>query len=48
VGPQQDYRWEASGLALFNFVLVEMGDFAMERWMLKGVKRRAESATPAR
>jgi hypothetical protein len=41
---KQDYRWETPGLAIFNFVLMEMGDFAMERRMLKGIKRRAESA----
>ena len=40
---KQDYRWETLGLAIFNFVLMEMGDFAMERRMLKGIKRRAES-----
>ena len=26
------------------FVLMELGDFAMERRMLKGIKRRAELA----
>lgn len=41
---KQDYRWRTPGLAIFNFVLMEMGDFAMERRMLKGIKRRAESA----
>ena len=41
---KQDYRWETPGLAFFNFILMEMGDFAMERRMLKGIKRRAESA----
>jgi hypothetical protein len=41
---KQDYRWETPGLAFFNFVLMEMGDFAMERRMLKGIKARAESA----
>ena len=40
---KQDYRWETPGLAFFNFVLMELGDFAMERRMLKGIKRRAES-----
>ena len=44
---KQDYRWETLGLALFNFVLMEMGDFAMERRMLKGIKRRAESTERA-
>ena len=41
---KQDYRWETPRLALFNFVLMEMGDFAMERRMLMGIKSRAESA----
>ncbi len=41
---KQDYRWETPRLAIFNFVLMEMGDFAMERRMLLGIKRRAESA----
>jgi hypothetical protein len=44
---KQDYRWETPRLAIFNFVLMEMGDFAMERRMLKGIKRRAESAQPS-
>lgn len=39
---KQDYRWETPGLALFNLVLMEFGDFAMERRMLKGIKERAE------
>ncbi len=33
---KQDYRWETPGLAFFNFILMEMGDFAMERRMLEG------------
>ena len=41
---KQDYRWETPGLAIFNFILMELGDFAMERRMLKGIKRRAEEA----
>jgi hypothetical protein len=45
---KQDYRWETRGLAFFNFILMEMGDFAMERRMLKGIKRRAESAESSR
>jgi hypothetical protein len=45
---KQDYRWATPGLALFNFVLMEMGDFAMERRMLKGIKRRAESTGDSR
>jgi hypothetical protein len=39
---KQDYRWETPRLALFNLVLMEFGDFAMERRMLKGIKVRAE------
>jgi hypothetical protein len=39
---KQDYRWKTPGLALFNLVLMEFGDFAMERRMLKGIKVRAE------
>jgi hypothetical protein len=42
---KQDYRWETPGLAAFNLVLMEFGDFAMERRMLKGIKVRAEAAT---
>lgn len=39
---KQDYRWQTPGLAAFNLVLMEFGDFAMERRMLKGIKARAE------
>jgi hypothetical protein len=39
---KQDYRWQSPRLALFNLVLMEFGDFAMERRMLKGIKARAE------
>lgn len=39
---KQDYRWETPRLAAFNLVLMEFGDFAMERRMLKGIKFRAE------
>jgi hypothetical protein len=39
---KQDYRWETPRLAIFNLVLMECGDFAMERRMLKGIKTRAE------
>jgi hypothetical protein len=39
---KQDYRWQTPRLALFNLVLMEFGDFAMERRMLKGIKVRAE------
>jgi hypothetical protein len=39
---KQEYRWKTPGLAAFNLVLMEFGDFAMERRMLKGIKARAE------
>jgi hypothetical protein len=39
---KQDYRWQTPRLAMFNLILVEFGDFAMERRMLKGIKARAE------
>jgi hypothetical protein len=39
---KQDYRWQTPRLALFNMILMEFGDFAMERRMLKGIKVRAE------
>ena len=39
---KQDYRWNSPRLAVFNLVLMELGDFAMERRMLKGIKVRAE------
>ncbi len=45
---KQDYRWGTPRLAIFNFVLMELGDFAMERRMLKGIKARAESAERSR
>jgi hypothetical protein len=45
---KQDYRWETPRLAAFNVVLMEFGDFAMERRMLKGIKLRAEVATEVR
>ncbi len=41
---KQDYRWETPRLAAFNVVLMEFGDFAMERRMLKGIQARAELA----
>jgi hypothetical protein len=41
---KQDYRWQTLPLAAFNLWLMEFGDFAMERKMLKGIKRRAEGA----
>jgi len=39
---KQDYRWHTPRLATFNLILMEFGDFAMERRMLKGIKTRAE------
>ena len=39
---KQDYRWQTPRLAMFNVILMEFGDFAMERGMLKGIKERAE------
>jgi len=39
---KQDYRWETPRLAMFNLILMEFGDFAMERRMLNGIKARAE------
>jgi hypothetical protein len=39
---KQDYRWKTPRLAMFNLILMEFGDFAMERRMLKGIKTRAE------
>jgi hypothetical protein len=45
---KQDYRWGTPRLALFNLVLMEFGDFAMERRMLKGIKVRAERPGPDR
>jgi hypothetical protein len=40
---KQDYRWRTPRLAIFNLILMEFGDFAMGRRMLKGIKARAES-----
>jgi hypothetical protein len=42
---KQDYRWATPRLASFNLILMEFGDFAMERRMLIGIKRRAEFAS---
>jgi hypothetical protein len=39
---KQEYRWQTPRLAVFNLILMEIGDFAMERRMLKGIKVRAE------
>jgi carbon monoxide dehydrogenase subunit G len=43
---KQDYRWKTPRLAMFNLILMEFGDFAMERRMLKGIKVRAERVRP--
>lgn len=43
---KQDYRWQTAWLAMFNLILMEFGDFAMERRMLKGIKIRAEERQP--
>jgi hypothetical protein len=43
---KQDYRWQTPRLALFNVILMEFGDFAMERRMLKGIRVRAERLRP--
>ena len=40
---KQDYRWQTPRLAIFNLILMEFGDFAMERRMLKGIKVRADA-----
>jgi hypothetical protein len=42
---KQAYRWKTPRLAFFNVILMEFGDFAMERRMLKGIKVRAERRT---
>jgi hypothetical protein len=41
---KQEYRWETPRLAIFNLALMEFGDFAMERRMLRGIRARAERA----
>ena len=43
---KQDYRWNTPWLAAFNLILMELGDFAMERRMLLGIKARAETVSP--
>lgn len=45
---KQDYRWKTPGLAMFNLALMELGDFAMERRMLRGIKARAVRASGTR
>ena len=42
------YNWRRPASALLGLVLLEMGDFAMLRRMLRGIKVRAESVEPGR
>lgn len=37
------YDWRKPGAALLSVFLLEFGDFAMMRRMLKGIRRRAEA-----
>jgi hypothetical protein len=37
------YDWKRPLTALFSIFLIEFGDFAMMRRMLKGIRRRAEA-----
>ena len=39
---KQRYAWEKPGSAILSLVLLEFGDFAMMRRVLKGIKARAE------
>jgi hypothetical protein len=39
---KQRYAWETPGSAILSLVLLEFGDFAMMRRVLKGIKARAE------
>jgi hypothetical protein len=39
---KQRYAWETPGSAILSVVLLEFGDFAMMRRVLKGIKARAE------
>ncbi len=41
------YDWHHPLSATVGFVLMEFGDFAMMRRMLRGIKARAESTLPA-
>ena len=38
------YDWHKPSMALLSVFLIEFGDFAMMRRMLKGIRRRAEAA----
>ena len=42
------YDWQHPATALFGVILMEFGDFAMLRRMLRGIKTRAESLSPHR
>jgi hypothetical protein len=39
------YDWHKPGAALLSVFLIEFGDFAMMRRMLKGIRRRAQART---
>jgi hypothetical protein len=39
---KQRYAWEKPGSAILTLILLEFGDFAMMRRVLKGIKARAE------
>jgi hypothetical protein len=39
---KQRYPWEKPGSAILSLILLEFGDFAMMRRVLKGIKARAE------
>jgi len=41
------YEWKKPGAALLGAFLLEFGDFAMMRRMLKGIRRRAEAGATA-
>jgi hypothetical protein len=45
---KQRYAWERPGSAILTLVLLEFGDFAMMRRVLKGVKARAERTAHSR
>jgi hypothetical protein len=40
---KQRYAWESPASAISALVLLEFGDFAMIRHVLKGIKARAEN-----
>jgi hypothetical protein len=45
---KQRYAWERPGSAILTLVLLEFGDFAMMRRVLRGIKARAERTAPSR